>query len=358
MKPVWPGENRPCRFVTPRELSFHPFSFPFSDPARIRQALSLQLSALMGEADARSRLHPVVLHRDRDHSRGFALVFSKTAEPDEEPAGKSRLFPAPLALAPDTGTGLGVWADEENVACVLWRDGIPVLYRWSPRSEGEPQEVVEWIRRSSGTETDVLLLDSRGNPGAAEQLEAEARRTWTAFPALAALDLSSGQRESALRLESFSSILKPVLSALLVLGLLFDASAGIALLSAKTRLAGYEEASVRLYREVFDPSGPIRDPLSQAKARLAAALGTDETKSLAGALAMLGRAGQNAGSGIVLDALRFSERQTEITGKGPSVEAIRAFQHALEAEESSLEDLQQLPGGQFRFKVTVRGDGR
>jgi hypothetical protein len=40
------------------------------------------------------------------------------------------------------------------------------------------------------------------------------------------------------------------------------------------------------------------------------------------------------------------------------VEAIRAFQHALEAEESSLEDLQQLPGGQFRFKVTVRGDGR
>lgn len=359
MKPVWPPEDRPCRFVTPRELSFHPFSFPFGDPARVRQALSLQLSSLLGGTATRPRLHPVILQRDKDHSKGFALVFPEALGPSGDPAVKTRLFPAPLALAGALGGhGLGVWADEENVACVLWREGVPVLYRCSPRTEGEPGEVIEWIRRSSETEIDVLLLDSRGNPEALEQLQAEARRTWAAFPALAALDLSSRQMESALRLESFSSILKPVLSALLVLGLLFDAAAGCALLSAKIRLSGYEEASIRLYRQVFDPTGPVLDPLSQAKARLAKAQGTDSANGLAGSLAMLGRAAESAGSGIVLDAIRFSERQAEISGKGPSVEAIRAFQQALDAGDSSLEDLQQLPGGFFRFKVTVRGDGR
>lgn len=156
-------------------------------------------------------------------------------------------------------------------------------------------------------------------------------------------------------IEHLSANLKPALSAGLVLGILFLAASALSALSAQNRLEAYETASIRLYREVFDPSGPVRDPLSQAKARLAAVSGTEENDGLIQVFAMLGRACQKSGEGIVLDTLRYSQRQTELTGKGPSVEAVRAFQQALEAGETSLEDLQQLPAGQYRFKIIVRG---
>lgn len=357
MKAELTGGKRPCRFVTPEEMSFHPFSFPFSDPARIRQALSLQLASLMGEDSKRLHLCPVVFQREKERTRGVALVYPDDLDKGLEKGGETRLFPAPLAFgAVLEGSGLGVWADESHVSAVLWREGIPILYRCVSRAEAEPQEVIEWARSSSGeSDFPVFLLDSRVLPDAAERLEAEARRTWAAFPALAPLDLSPRRMESALRIEHLSANLKPALSAGLVLGILFLAASALSALSAQNRLEAYETASIRLYREVFDPSGPVRDPLSQAKARLAAVSGTEENDGLIQVFAMLGRACQKSGEGIVLDTLRYSQRQTELTGKGPSVEAVRAFQQALEAGETSLEDLQQLPAGQYRFKIIVRG---
>jgi hypothetical protein len=356
----WPGGMAPCRFIAPKEMSFHPFSFPFSDPARIRQALSLQLASLMGEGGKPFHLCPVVFRQEKDRTRGVALVFPQDLKEGIETAGKARLFPAPLAFgAALQGSGLGVWADEEHVAAVLWREKVPVLYRCVSRAEAEPEELIEWLRSSSGgSDFPVFLLDSRTLPDAAERLEAEARRTWEAFPSLASLDLSPRRMESALRVEHLSASLKPALFAGLVLGILFLAASALSALSAQNRLEAYETASIRLYREVFDPTGPVRDPLSQAKARLAAVSGTDEADALARAFAMLGRASRKSGEGIVLDTLRTSERQTEMIGKGSSVAAVRAFQQALEAKETSLEDLQQLPGGQFRFKITVRGESR
>jgi hypothetical protein len=359
MKAAWPGEKPIYRFVAPKEMSFHPFSFPFSDPARVRQALSLHLASLTGEGMRRFHLCPVILQKEKDRARGVALVFPEDLDTGLEAGPKIRLFPAPLALGGALeGSGLGIYADEEQVSAVLWREGIPVLYRCVSRAEAEPSELAEWVRASSGSDFSVFLLDSRTSPDAAERLEAEARRTWAAFPALASLDLSSRQMESALRIENLSSTLKATLSAGLVLGTLFLAASGLSALSARNRLEAYENASIRLYREVFDPTGPIRDPLSQAKARLAALSGTDEADGLIQAFAMLGRASRQSDAGIVLDTLRYSERQTELIGKGPSVEAVRAFQRALQDGDTALEDLQQLPGGQFRFKITVRGKNR
>lgn len=350
-----PSEERACRYVTPAGMSLHPFSFPFGDPARVRQALRLQISSLLGKNAEDVRVHPVTLEHDGDRSRGFALAI-----PAEESLGGSispgtRLFPAPLALggsvAPD---GLGIWADGQNVSSVLWQDGIPVLYRCSPRAEAEPEETAEWIRASAGRDLKVLVLDAREDPAAAGILEAEAEKTWKAFPPLAALDLSPGQMESALRLENLALAAKPALAWLLALGVLFSAATGLSYFSSRMKLARYEESSVRLYREVFDPTGPVRDPLSQAKARLAAASGQEETGNLSGTLAMLGRAGSTAGDGIFLDTLRFSKGQSELIGRGGSVESIRAFQRAMDPKHASLEDLQQLPGGLFRFRLAVR----
>lgn len=353
-----PSEERPCRFVTPGGMSFHPFSFPFGDPARVRQALHLQLTSLLGRdtgTGGKVRIHPVILERDGDRSRGFALAIHAEETPEGSFSPGTRLFPAPLALggsvAPD---GLGIWADEQAVSCVLWREGIPVLYRCSPRSEGEPEEAAEWIRASAGRDLEVRVLDSRKDPGAAAILEAEAEKTWKAFPPLAALDLSPGQMESALRLETLALAAKPALAWLLALGILFSAAAGLSYFSSRMKLARYEESSVRLYREVFDSAGPVRDPLSQAKARLAAASGQEETGGLSGILAMLGRAGSTAGDGIFLDTLRFSKGQAELGGRGESVESIRAFQAAMDPKNASLEDLQQLPGGLFRFRLAMR----
>lgn len=353
---VRPGDSRPVCFVTPREMSFHPFSMPFSDLSKIRQAMALQLAPLMGEDPKQARIHPVVLHRDQDRTSGFALVLTGNLSSCEGPAEDQRLFPAPLALGGSlSGEGLGVWADSENVSAVLWREGIPVLYRCSSRAEGEPGEVIDWIRRSSGKPFEVLLLDSRADADAGNRLEIEARRTWDTFPALASLDLSARQMDYARRMESLSSSIGPILAGFLVLGLLFAAIAGLDTLSSKNRLAGYEKGAIRLYREVFDPEGPVRDPLSQAKARLAMATGQANGPSLAGSLAIVGRAGKKASAGIQLESLRLSDQGTELSGKGASVETIRAFQQNLGNKEStSLDDLQQLPGDQFRFRITVR----
>jgi len=353
-----PSEERACRFVTPAGMSFHPFSFPFGDPARVRQAMQLQLSSLLGKDAGNVRIHPVILGREGDRSRGFALAIPHEETLDASSSPGTRLFPAPLALggsvAPD---GLGIWADAEHVSCVLWREGIPVMYRCSPRAEVEPEEAAEWIRATAGRDLEVRMLDLREDPGAAGALETEAEKTWKAFPPLASLDLSPGQMESAMRLETLALAAKPALAWLLVLGILFSAASGLSYFSSRMKLERYEETSVRLYREVFDSTGPVRDPLSQAKARLAAASGQEEAESLAGALAMLGRAGSKAGEGIFLDTLRFSKGQVELIGRGESVESIRAFQGAMVPGTASLEDLQQLPGGLFRFRLAMR-EGR
>ncbi len=237
---------------------------------------------------------------------------------------------------------------------MLWeRESQSFTLRFS--GEAEPEELISWFQASSGgSNFPVFLLDGCVLPDAAERLDAEARRTWALSlpwppgPVPEADGIGSPGRAPLGKPE-------PVLSSGLVLGILFLAASALSALSAHNRLEAYETASIRLYREVFDPTGPLRDPLSQAKARLAAVSGTDETEGLLQAFAMLGRASRKSGEGIVLDTLRYSERQTEAIGKGPSVEAVRAFQQALEAGETSLEDLQQLPGGQFRFKITVRG---
>lgn len=351
-----PRGSRPVRFITPGELSFHAFSYPFGDPVRVRQALGLELAPLLGEEAAETLINPVVMTRDREHSRGFALVLPRSALADDEENRGYRLFPAPLALGKSlSGNGLAVWADERCVCAVLWNDGIPVFYRCTPREQGEPSEVIDWISRTSAKPLEVRLLDVKQDPCALEILAREAEQTFVAYPPMASLDLSIRQVDSNLRMENLSSRVKPALAALLLLGLLFDAAAGLFALSAASRLKGFEQKSVELYREVFDSSGPVRDPLSQARARLAAVSGTGGGSGLTGALAILGQGEGGSPEGVVLDTLRLSDQGTELTGKGESVEKIRAFQKSLEGRATpSLEDLQQLPGGGFRFKVTLR----
>ena len=120
--------RRAVTLVPMRSLSLDAFSFPFSNAAKVREALRLQV--LPYAAAGAVEIFPVILERAGRGASGVVWYVSpeELASLPEEAAGM--VWPAPLPLASRVeGTGVTLWADEENLCSLLWQGYKPVLNR-------------------------------------------------------------------------------------------------------------------------------------------------------------------------------------------------------------------------------------
>ena len=107
---------------------------------------------------------------------------------------------------------------------------------------------------------------------------------------------------------------------------------------------------------MFDPTGKIVDPVSQARGKLNAARGGEKGLILEEMLARLGASTKAAGeTSVLVESLRYNAEGSDLLGSVPDMEKLQAFQKELSAVfRTQLGDIQQVPGGGLRFSMNLR----
>jgi hypothetical protein len=393
-----------------KSVAIFPFSFPFSNILRIREALKLQVLpyASAGEME----LFPSLLNKTARSSSGVAwfvpsvelglrpsveLGLRPSAElglrPSESTAAstpiENRVWPAPLPLVSQVeGEGVTLWLDEENICSMLWRGGVPVLYRWKarkggtqtpgPRTQGartqaDEESELAWYEAycaSKGEEVGAsFALDvtkesatqgaaTRGsnNPGLPEIV----KKSLTLYPWIGEVNLSRSALDSALGLERTVNSLSRVASWLLVMGLFVLGGNALRYYETQRSVNALRDRSSELYRSTFDPSrtGRIPDPLNLALARVAELRGgSSEGRLINEMFTDLGAIFEQYPSiDVTLDFARYNLEGVDYTGSAPNMEAAQDFWRAwLErASTAQLGNVQNAPGVGYRFDLSVK----
>lgn len=358
--------RRAAVLVPMRSLSVSSFAFPFGSVMRVREALRLQILPLLSGAPAGGmELFPTVLERTPRSSAGV-VWYASAAELDvpELPALPSLVWPAPLPLVSRVGgTGVTLWADEENLCSLLWREGRPELCRWRARAGSGAEAELEWYDRycrAQGLERGESFVLDATDPKELEALGGIVRESLARYPWIGTVNLSRTALEGAVGLERSVRLLTRVAGWALLMGVLV--LAGNLLRWHQVR-GGAEAARSRteaLYREVFEPerTGRIANPVTLARDRLAELRGTDaEGRNLEDALAELGTVfAENPSMDVTLDVLRYNSEGLDCTGSAPDMSTVLAFRKAWEgrASLSQLDNTQSVPGLGYRFDLRVR----
>ena len=352
--------------VPMRSLSISSFTFPFGSVMRVREALRLQNLPLLSCASTGGmELFPTVLERSPRSSAGVAWYVA-TAELDvpELPTLSPLVWPAPLPLVSKVdGTGVTLWADEENLCSLLWSEGRPVLCRWRSRTAGSAESELAWYDRYCKEQAlergESFILDAT-KPESLEALTGIVRESLARYPWIGTVNLSRTALEGAVGLERSVRLLTRVAGWALLLGVLVLTGNVLRWNQARSGAESARSRSEALYRETFDAerTGRISNPVALARDRLAELRGSDaEGKSLEDTLAELGTIfTENPSMDVTLDVLRYNAEGLDCTGSAPDMSTVLAFRKAWEgrAALSQLDNTQSVPGLGYRFDLRVR----
>ena len=349
-----------------KSVAITPFSFPFNNALRVREALKLQ--TLPYAAAGEMQLFPSILKKTPRTCSGVAL-YIPSGELENCPMPPSqvenKIWPAPLPLASKVGgEGVTFWLDEENVCSMLWRDGIPAFYRWRSRAAATLETERAWYEsycKSKGEEVgEVFVLDA-AIPSELADLPNIAKESMTLYPWIGGVNMSRSALDSAVVLERTVHVLSKVAIWFLVMGLFVLTGNGLRYSEARRNINELRGRSVELYRSVFEPArtGPVTDPLSLARFSVQQLRGgSSDTRSISEMFLDLGDIfEQNPDMNITLDVVRYNTDGADFTGIAPNVEAVQEFRRALaeRAGSTRIGNLNTVPGGAgYRFDLSVR----
>ena len=345
-----------------RSLSLDAFAFPFSNAAKVREALKLKV--LPYAAGGGVEIFPVTLEKAGRGISGIAWYVA-SGELESLPGGDAGVvWPAPLPLVSRVGgTGVTLWKDEENLCSLLWQEGRPVLSRWRPRSSAGPESEAAWFDRYCKerelTRGGTFVFDAEDGDASASLREI-VKESLALCPWLGTVNLSRTALEGAMGLERNVRLLARVACWGFLIG-------GVVLTGSLLRWNWLQEkaGSVRgrseaLYREVFDPAhtGRISNPVSLARDKIAQLQGGDfKGRRFEDALADLGEIYAEASSlDVAVDVLRYNAEGLDLTGVAPDMSTILTFRKAWEgrAALSQLDNTQGVPGVGYLFDLRVR----
>lgn len=348
-----------------RSLSIQPFSYPFSNLSQIREALSIKIRPYSVEGKG-VEIFPAVFAKEGRSSRGVAWFIGSDElgkiESGLPQTSRNRLnWPVPMAFASRVeGSGVVVWTDGESICSMLFNEYFPALYRWRAYSDGGLEKERDWMfgySRSTGKETEnSYLIDSRQEEYSNE-LCLSLDRTLKAFPRYSQINVSRKVMDSFLLTERITGLTGRFLIWFLVCGILFTGGAFIQYRLHDWKLEALQSRSSEIYRTVFDPTGKIIDPLSQARARLADIAGNDKGLSLESVLSRIGEVWSDLEKGeILLNTLRYNSDYVDMSGTASEMISVQKLQKSLDTEkiQSRIGDIQQIPGGGIRFNMTLR----
>lgn len=345
-----------------RTLSVQPFQLPFTHAAQVRDALRLRFRPLLGPSGG--EILPTIVSREARSCEGLAWVISRGELDSLEELlgtrGSVRVIPLPLVFAPSGEEGISILGDESQVLGMAWRDGRPVAYRWWPRSRRSPEEAVQDMALSAEVKADdVRILDLAGDREAAlAGLTSGARHLLTSPGAFRDLDLSCRGIDTAVKADRVLGAFRRMTMLVLLFGALSAALAGASILEKNHFSEAVDARAAALYRETFPDSGIVRDPLSQARAKLRQRqVGDSEQEvTLFAVLGTLGQAWEGEElQGVSLETLRYNPEGTDLTGTAGDVAEIDLLQQRFGGSGfiSNLGDIQQIGSGRLRFKLSL-----
>ena len=343
-----------------RTLSVQPFSYPFGNVLRIREALNLQYRNLLLGGQGVEVL-PTVWRREGKGASGVAWFWSREELSFLEnlPGRNLTVWPLPLAFAASVeGDGVALWSDGEAVSSLAWRQGMPFLARWKALGAQGLEEEKSWFRRVGGEALSFVehAVDPRDPQEALRRLGAAADATWRAFPLLHEVDLSTGGVDALVAWDQALLSLRGPLGAMLVAGLLFAGVEWGEVWSATRYQEGLQTSATSTYTQVF--GGTPTDPLSQARSRLAEARGENRQArgaSVEDVIRFIGETLSGLEGDVRLENLRYGATGAQLIGVVSDVGALTGVKESLKkgALSSRVGDVQQTPDGKVRFTVEV-----
>ena len=346
-----------------RMLSVSGFKFPFLNPTRIREAIKLQTVSYSGGNAI--QIFPVLVSKSSKEASVFSFFLPDNELIDLEKilgSTSSPAFPAPLSLASSVnGNGITVWTDEKNICSVIWRSGVPELYRWCARKESALDSEINWLKKYCESKeieenNDIFIFDAESD---SENLLSIIRQSFISFPWLKEINLSRGAINSVMILERFVRFASKAAVWLTVLGTIFAAGVWMNHSMISGALADTRRRSEQLYREVFDKEGRIADPVSQARERINALKGSGATgKTFDGVLSDLGIPWQIQSIDVTIDSMRYNSEGAVLSGTAENMATIQSLRNSLADADMGgtvqLGEVNQIPGGGFRFTLVIR----
>lgn len=357
---------RPVTLVPMRSLSLAPFSFPFSGASKVREALKLQVLPYSAAGDF--ELFPVALGKRGRGSSGVVWYVSpaELVLPDDADAN-SLVWPAPLPLAAGVdGTGVTLWADEDNLCSILWQDYTPAVYRWRPRSKSSPDAEFDWFDKycadggESGLARGESFIFDAAETQVSDVLASIVRDSAEKCPWLASVNLSRTAIQGAMNLERSVSLMTRAACWMLLMGAIVLGGSAIKLYRERAAADDARARSESLYREVFEPgrTGRISNPVTLARDIMAGfQSGGGTSRGLDGVMKELGAVfSENPSMDIKLDVLRYNADGIDCTGSAPDMSTVLTFRRAWEsrASLSQLDNTQSVSGIGYRFDLRVR----
>jgi hypothetical protein len=359
-----PKSQQIAYLVPFRMLSISGFKFPFSNPVRIREAIKLQTVSYSGGNPI--QIFPAIVNKGSKETSGFSFFLpdSELIELEkvtENPS--SPILPAPLSLASCVdGNGITVWTDEKNICSVIWRLGVPELYRWSANRESALASEINWLKKFCDSKeieekNEVFIFDAEND---SEKLLPIIKQSFTSFPWLKEINLSRGAINSAMILERFVRFSSKAAIWLTVFGSIFLAGAWMNYSTVSKALAETRSSSSKLYREVFDKEVRIEDTgnlISLARAKITTLKGSGTTgKTLSDVLSDLGFPMKDKQIRVSLDNLSYNIESANLEGTAADMNVLQSFRSSLNelGATVSLGNVQQTSGGEYRFNITIR----
>ena len=341
-----------------RTLSVHPFSFPFGKNGRVRDALKMSFRYALGNDDDSILMIPQVTEQGSDRTDGVVWFVSKREiEKAEKRLGDGIAFwPAPLVLFHETGgNGLALWNADSGTSGMLFKDGSPILYKWTPSSENAAENLEKWFvdySRSADMSIDNVITAERSSLSS-KNIQKAGRETLKSLNGSASLDLSTKSADSARKLESFFASAFSTARAAVFLGLLFLLLSAGAFLYSRLNSDHFEYVPFEIYGTAFGERSNSPLASSSAKIKNLSAGGTN--MSLEQALENISAAWKaSASSGsLKLDAIRYGTERTEIQGTAAGSGAVESLRDSLNKSgfSAKITDIQQIPGSGMRFSI-------
>jgi hypothetical protein len=364
--PSVPGENAVLLYPF-RNMSAHSFSFPFSGISRVRDALMIQFRPLLGEGSSGVSIIPFFVKSERKLSSGcvFALFGGETAEMGESGRDVDYIvWPAPLAFAGEVGgNGVIVWTDG-NLITTVWLDNwVPIYYKTASSedsdAEKEKESVLAYIALQGRDAGNIFMGDRKDI--SEQYIQKMGQATIAGCPAYGQLDLSDRGTNLLERREKLVSSLTSAGRAAVVSGAVMLLLAfGVYLHQASVLRAGMSSAGA-IYSAAFgEPSAGSQ--LSSAMTKLRAVTSPDEDVSFNSVMRGVSSVWDKLGvsDDISIEILRYGGENTDVTGKTKSNESLQHLRSLLEEEgfTPNRDNIQQIPGGDLRFNLTISRGAR
>ena len=376
--PLNAKKNSAIILVPFKSLSVDEFAFPFANSKKVREALKLQVMPYAAAGSV--EIFPVVLEKVGRGANGLVWYVSpdelteyKYNYKNEEEVGQEPVrnnvnnivWPAPLPFvsALTDGTGVTLWADEENLCSILWQNYQPVLTRWRPRVRSTPEKEFAWF--------DMYCKQrelERGEDFIIDALDAESlkiigditRESIIKCPWISSVNLSRSALEGAIGLERAVNLMTRAACWILFMGVIALAGSYLKLNQVQNRIASVRSQSESLYKEVFEPgrTGRIANPVSLARDKIAELQrGGSEGRGFEDMLADLGSIFiADPSMDITVEILRYNAEGIDCTGSAPDMSTVLTFRRAWESRASlaQLDNTQSVSGIGYRFDLRVR----